>query len=302
MLNILPLAGVKDEVDARIVELAPQTERAPSVTRSASGGLTALTADAGSAARRGRVRPQLRAAVRQAARLLRHRVGVRAAHVRARATTRRAIRSRRSAPTSTCPPTTCYIEITTLQAEAGDQEEPQGAQAAGASPRRQGQDPLPAGLPQPAREVRARVAVAPARHAHAAPGRASTAPVELGPPEAADASASDARTVTARRRPPRLGAKMVRFGGWEMPPRTRRAPSPSTGRVARTRWCSTSATSARSGSPGPTRFDRLAGGAHQRPRPRSGRAGPSTRTCSTRPTRRCSTTSSCGGSSTSAST
>ena len=37
VLNILPLAGVKEDLDARIVELAPKNEGA-SVTRLASGG------------------------------------------------------------------------------------------------------------------------------------------------------------------------------------------------------------------------------------------------------------------------
>ena len=38
VLNILPLAGVKDEVDARIVELRPSDGDGASVTRLASGG------------------------------------------------------------------------------------------------------------------------------------------------------------------------------------------------------------------------------------------------------------------------
>ncbi|MEJ5254063.1 MAG: MerR family transcriptional regulator [Acidimicrobiales bacterium] len=38
VLNILPLAGVKEEVDARIVELRPTSEDGATVTRLASGG------------------------------------------------------------------------------------------------------------------------------------------------------------------------------------------------------------------------------------------------------------------------
>ena len=38
MLNILPLAGVKDELDAAILELRPQRRAVPAVTRLASGG------------------------------------------------------------------------------------------------------------------------------------------------------------------------------------------------------------------------------------------------------------------------
>lgn len=38
VLNILPLAGVKEEVDARIVELRPTTVGEATVTRLASGG------------------------------------------------------------------------------------------------------------------------------------------------------------------------------------------------------------------------------------------------------------------------
>ena len=78
-----------------------------------------------------------------------------------------------------------------------------------------------------------------------------------------------------------LGAKMVPFGGWDMPlsyadGHARRAP----GLPRPAPWPSTSATSAPCGSRA-RRPRPAAGGAHQRPRPRSARAGPSTPTCST---------------------
>ena len=58
----------------------------------------------------------------------------------------------------------------------------------------------------------------------------------------------------------------------------------------------------RAGRPGPGALDRAPAGPHQRPRPDRPRAGRSTRTCSTPTTARCSTTSSCGGSTPSGST
>ena len=69
-----------------------------------------------------------------------------------------------------------------------------------------------------------------------------------------------------------LGAKMVPFGGWDMPLVVQRtAPSPSTRHAAPAVWCSTSATSAPCASEGAEVVGAAAGRPHQRPR--QGRAG-----------------------------
>ena len=96
-----------------------------------------------------------------------------------------------------------------------------------------------------------------------------------------------------------LGAKMVPFGGWDMPL------SYGDGTIAEHKACRTGGVVFDVSHLGTVRVEGAglarpaAGGPHQRPRQGGARAARSTPTCSTRPTRRCSTTSSCGGSTTS---
>ena len=99
-----------------------------------------------------------------------------------------------------------------------------------------------------------------------------------------------------------LGAKLVAFGGWDMPlSLPDAAPWPSTGPAATAAVAFDVSHLGTVRVEGADALDRLQARAHQRPRARSAPAGPSTPTCSTT-TARCSTTSSCGGSTTSAST
>ena len=87
VLNIVPLGGMVDELDAAILELRPKPEAgaaaSPRSTAAGGGcsGRPGRTRPARRAVRRAAprahaLRPQLRAAVRQVARLLRDRVGV----------------------------------------------------------------------------------------------------------------------------------------------------------------------------------------------------------------------------------
>ena len=149
-------AGVKDEVDAAIIELRPAADRptpADAVGAAAAAGSRAVRPLAGRAAARtsgSRFAHNVRAAVRQAARLLR----------RSRGSTSPARSS--SSATTTASPTPAFTPDFYLpglrplhrghhaRPEAGHQEEPQGAAAARAAPRGQRQDPLPARLPRPA--------------------------------------------------------------------------------------------------------------------------------------------------------
>ena len=102
VLSIVPLAPVHDNDQRSSAALVRHdARRAPRRDRSVVPS-TATSAPARARA----LRAQLRAAVREAARLLRHRVGVRAAHVHARVRTATASRRRRSRPTSTCRRTT----------------------------------------------------------------------------------------------------------------------------------------------------------------------------------------------------
>ena len=93
-----------------------------------------------------------------------------------------------------------------------------------------------------------------------------------------------------------LHAKMVPFGGWDMPL------SYPDGTLAEHKACRHGAVAfdvSHLGTvrvEGPDALHQLQQALHQRPRPASPPVGPSTPTCSTRPTPRCSTTSSSGGS------
>ena len=140
-------------------------------------------------ARAGALRAQLRAAVREAARLLRHRVGVRTAHVHARARPRRqtvaGVRAR-LLPAGVRP----LHRDHDAQPEARDEEEPQGAPAGRVLSRRADPRALPARLPAPAREVRARAAVAARRRRGA--GRRAAAAVRSRSPGAARGAAGSA--------------------------------------------------------------------------------------------------------------
>ena len=80
------------------------------------------------------------------------------------------------------------------------------------------------------------------------------------------------RPSTPHRSTPSTGRsalKMVPFGGWEMPSRTRPAPSTSTWRAATTPWCSTCRTSAPCGSAADDAVRAAPAAVHQRPRARS---------------------------------
>jgi len=126
-------------------------------------------------------------------------------------------------------------------------------------------------------------------HADAAPARKSTRlPVGSG--------GARRPSLTARRRPRRLGAKLVPFGGWEMPLglshwHPGRAPGLPHGR--RRLRCEPSGNGPRRRIRGPsnasTPYSRTISA-------RSVPGGPSTRLAGRVPTRPCSTTSSCGGS------
>ena len=109
VLNIVPLAGMKEELDASDHRTAPRPEPAGPRGGDATGGVSwprrATPCGGSEVLPHSRVRPQHRAAVRQAARLLRHRMGVRAPHVRPQRD-RAGNPQRRSARTSTCRPTT----------------------------------------------------------------------------------------------------------------------------------------------------------------------------------------------------
>ena len=102
-----PARGRVAELDAEAVQLASRADaRRDSARGRGDGGRRAII-DAEPLPHEQRpLRAQLRATVREAARLLRHRVGVRAAHVHARARPRRPARCRRSRPTSTSRRTT----------------------------------------------------------------------------------------------------------------------------------------------------------------------------------------------------
>ena len=139
-------------------------------------------------------------------------------------------RRRRSRPTSTCPAYDLYIEITTLNQKLVTKKNRKARRLARAAPR--GRDPgaLPARLPAPAREVRARAAVAARARptTPATPRRSRFARSTARPRDAPSAERAGARALTAheptsaasqpaRRAAPALGARMVPFGGWDMP-------------------------------------------------------------------------------------
>ena len=130
---------------------------------------------------------------------------------------------------------------------------------------------------------------------HRRPARAARRASAAGARPATAAADTTARALAARRRPPRPRRQdgAVRRLGHAARVRDR-ARSPSTSPAAATRSCSTCRTSARSRR-GRRRARHAAASVHQRPRQDRARAGRSTPTCSTTPTPRCSTTSSCGG-------
>ena len=99
-------AARREHPRARARRAAPSA-RLPRVgARASAGGEGSDQSGRAAPARAGALRAQLRAAVREAARLLRHRVGVRAPHVHAGDATAKAGRCRRSRPTSTSRPRT----------------------------------------------------------------------------------------------------------------------------------------------------------------------------------------------------
>src|SRR5688500_7631161 len=98
------------------------------------------------------------------------------------------------------------------QSATGDEEDPQGPAATGSLPRREVQDPLPAGLPEPTDQVRPRGALT--GHAR----RRS-----LGPQRSTVAARYPSRRLMTEKRSTvlleahqALGAKLIDFGGWEM--------------------------------------------------------------------------------------
>src|SRR5581483_1157296 len=182
------------------------------------GGPGGLSHRRAAPARAGPLRSQLRAAVRQAARLLRHRVAVRAAHLHARDRPRRQTRAgvhARLLPPGLRPVHRDHDD----EPEARDEEEPEGAPSAGGVPGGAGPRPLPARLPASAREVRPRGAFATGRR------RRQRRAGEARPVPTAGVDTRPARRVRVSdlRRSPldaahrALGARMVEFGGWEMP-------------------------------------------------------------------------------------
>ena len=146
VFNIVPLAGVLEEVNAAILEIdrarRTRATRGRAPLPSSRGRATSARADRSSAPVRATLRPRVRAASRGAARLLRHRLGVRACRVRAQL-------GRDGRPTSAFRPDFYLPEHRPVHRAdhappgARDEEEPQGAPAPGALPRGHVRDPLP---------------------------------------------------------------------------------------------------------------------------------------------------------------
>ena len=191
-------------------------------------------------------------------RLLRHRVGVRAAHVRRSTEARTATRRRRSPPTSTCPRTTSTSRSPRSTRSWSPRRTARRAGSRAAYPEVQIKVLYQRDYLQLLREVRARAAVAARRSTRAPQPLDSAHPSRCGsgpPPSRRDGSAPpDARSTPTPRSAPH-GA----FGGWEMPIQYTTACSRSTGRVAPAPWCSTCRTSARCGSPGTGAFASCSG-------------------------------------------
>ena len=292
VLNIVPLGHVMEELDAGVREHVAELRAAPG----------RLTIRGVAAPRAGALRAQLRTTVREAARLLRDRLGVRAAHVRARARPRRQpgagvhprlLPARRTTSTSRSPRSTRSWSPRRTARRAGWWS---------CYPEVQDQGALPARLPAAAREVRARTAVAARRRRRSPATRnRSTSFPEPRPAERPGRGDPRERDATALRHSAhstpstaRLGARMVPFGGWEMPIQY-------TGVLEEHRACREHAVVfdvSHLGSVhvhGAGAFATLQW-AFTNDLDRIGPGARSTRTCSTPTTRTSSTTSSCGGS------
>ena len=176
VLNVVALGPVVDDLATELHRYAPSALAAVGrrrTRRTRPPGRSARHRHRAAPARDGPLRAQLGAAVREAARLLRHRVGLRTANVHARVGSRRPTRAGVHARLLSARVRPLHRDHD-AEPEARDQEEPQGPPAARAAPR--GRDPraLPARLPASAREVRPRAAVA-ARRRRRARGRAAAA-------------------------------------------------------------------------------------------------------------------------------